>query len=75
MKVRVVRPLCVGGIRREVGAIVDLPNAQEAISSGRAERIVEAAPPVGPMTTETVPEIVAGKKRKVAQKEQDHVAS
>lgn len=64
MRVRVVRPLCVGGIRKEVGEIVDLPNAQEAISTGRAERIEEAPAPVGPMTTESAPEIVDGKRRK-----------
>lgn len=74
MKVRVVRPLCVGGIRKEVGAIVDLPNAAEAIQSGRAELIPdELARPVGPMTTESAPEIVSGKKRK--QKEHTDVAS
>lgn len=69
MRVRVVRPLCVGGIRKEVGEIVDLPNAAEAISTGRAERIrEEKAPPVGPMTTVSAP-VMAGKARKTAQKE------
>jgi len=77
MRVRVVRPLCVGGIRKEVGEIVDLPNAAEAIQSGRAERIPEEpAPPVGPMTTESVPALApGGKKRKFAQKEEGHVTS
>lgn len=75
MMLRVVRPLCVGGIRKEVGDIVDLPNAAEAIHTGRAERITEAPPPVGPMTTESVPEIVAGKKRKAARKEDDNASS
>lgn len=73
MKVRVVRPLCVGGIRKEVGEIVDLPNAQEAISTGRAERYEEQEiAPVGPMTTDSAPELV-GKRRK--QKESSDVAS
>jgi hypothetical protein len=73
MLVRVVRPLCVGGIRKEVGELVDLPNAQEAISTGRAERIVEGEiPPVGPMTTDSAPELV-GKKRK--QKESPDATS
>lgn len=70
MLVRVVRPLCVGGIRKEVGELVDLrpPVAAEAISTGRAERIPESeSAPVGPMTTDSAPELV-GKKRK--QKEQ-----
>jgi len=79
MKVRVVRPIYVGGIRKEVGEIFDLPNAGDALSTGRVERIKEEpekpAPPSGPMTTETVPEIVHGKKRKYAQKEGSDVAS
>jgi hypothetical protein len=54
MKVRVAAPMYVGGIRREVGEIVDLPpvDAMGAIHRGRAERIKEqvAAPSPGPMT-------------------------
>jgi hypothetical protein len=87
MKVRVAAPMYVGGIRREVGEIVDLPtvDAVGAIHRGRAERIEEQAPVApspGPMTTtsivgppaaEPAPEVAIGKKRK--HKEQGNVAS
>jgi len=72
MLVRVVRPLCVNGKRQEVGQVLDLPNAAEAISTGRAERVTEAPPAVGPMTTESVPDLIVGKRKK---KEQSYVAS
>lgn len=56
MKVRVVRPLCIAGQRREVGEIVDLPrvDAMGAVHIGRAELVAEQAPAPGPMTTESV---------------------
>lgn len=72
MRVRVIRPLCVGGVRKEVGEVVDLSNAAEAIQSGRAVRVADEPPPAGPMSTESVPDLVVGKRKK---KESDNVAS
>lgn len=76
MKVRVIRPLCVAGVRKEVGEIVDLYNAAEAIQAGRAERMPEETPAsAGPMTTESTPGLMPGKKRKNAQKGTEDVVS
>jgi hypothetical protein len=46
----------VGGIRREVGDLVDLPSvdALGAIYRGRAERVGEEPPAPGPMTSNPV---------------------
>jgi hypothetical protein len=70
MKVRVVRPLCIAGKRKEVGEIVDLPtvDAIGAIHIGRAERVGDAPPARGPMTTETAePLAPSPKKRRRAE--------
>jgi hypothetical protein len=79
MRVRVSQPMYVGGIRREVGDIVDLPtvDALGAIYRGRAERVGDEPPAPGPMTIkqaepEAEPAVeppaapVLGKKRKGA---------
>lgn len=72
MRVRLLRALYFGGVRKEAGAVLDLPDheAREDLHRGVVER-VEPAPAVapGPMTTESAPQIVAGKKRKPAHEE------
>lgn len=70
MKVRVLRAFCVKAERREPGSVVDLPDhvAREVVWLGKGEKVEATPEPVGPMTTESAPLIVAGKtKRKVAQ--------
>lgn len=65
MRVRVLRPLWLGGERKEPGTEVDLADqlAREAIWIGKVERVVAAPPVAAPMTTESVPELVAGKPK------------
>lgn len=70
MRVKVLRAFCIAGVRQEPGKIVELDDyaARETIFLGKAEPAGAAAPAVsGPMTTESVPEIVQGKARKGAK--------
>jgi hypothetical protein len=66
MKVWVLKAICVKAVRQEPGTVIDLPDheAREAIHRGVAERFDPVAFVAGPMTTESAPEVVAGKKRK-----------
>ena len=64
MRVVVTRPVLFGGNRKEVGDILDLPDAQaiESISTGRTKRAPAEKPaPAGPMTTATAPALAPGK--------------
>lgn len=89
MRVEVVRPLLWGGVRQEVGAVLDIEDGKaiEAIATGRVKRAGDLPPssPSGPMTmnridkpaeppAEAAAEPVVGKKRKGA-KEDSNVAS
>lgn len=70
MQVKVLRAFYVAGARQEPGTIIELEDypAREVIALGKAERVGAAAPaPKGPMTTESVSEIVQGKVRKGAK--------
>ena len=67
MKVRLLRACCFGGKRKEPGAeieIADVKLAREMIWLGKAEAVAVAPPPSGPLTTESVAELVPGKPRK-----------
>ena len=66
VKVKVVRPTMIGGEAREVGAVVELPQAQalDAASGGRVE-VVRAD--VEPAAEESAAEPVAPKKRGKAE--------
>jgi hypothetical protein len=66
MKVKVLRAFYYKAERLAPNTVVDLPAvvAREVIDLGKAEGVAETPPPSGPMTTESVPVIVAGKKRK-----------
>lgn len=62
MKVKLLRPMCFGGVRFEVGALKDVPDllARELLAQGRAEAAGgEKLPPAGPMTTETAAVLTA----------------
>lgn len=82
MRLKVVRPLLWGGVRREIGEFLEIEDGKaiEAIATGRVARAAEETPPrPGPMTTQTAPVLAAvapepGKKRKGA-KEESNVAS
>jgi len=66
MRVQVVRACLFGGVRQEVGTILDLETAKaiEAIATGRVKRAGDLPPPSpGPMTTEVATDLVAGKKK------------
>jgi hypothetical protein len=69
MKVRVIKAICVKAVRQDPGTVLDLPDheAREAIHRGVVERFDPAPVVTGPMTTESVPEVVAGKKRKLKE--------
>jgi hypothetical protein len=72
MKVRVIKAICQKGVRQEPGTVLELPDheARESIHRGVVERVGPAPVVSGPMTTESVPVIVAGKtKRKTAPEE------
>lgn len=70
MRVRLLKPLCFGGAKKPAGTVLDLPDheAREVLYRGVAERAEVAPPPAaGPMTTESVPDLVAGKAVKGAK--------
>jgi hypothetical protein len=71
LELRLLKALYFGGVRAEANTEIDLPDhlAGESIGRGVAERVNPAPAPVGPMTTESVPDIVPGKPRKFARKE------
>jgi hypothetical protein len=64
MKVKVVRALCIAGERQEPGTVIELPDvrARELIWIGKVEAVGDKPVASGPMTTETVSAVVAGKK-------------
>jgi hypothetical protein len=70
MLVRVVRAFCIRGERQEPGKELEVPDqvGLEAVFLGKAERVNPApSAPRGPMTTESVPDLVQGKARKGAK--------
>ena len=71
MKVRLLKALCFGGARTEAGTELDLPDhmAREAVHRGVAERVNPAPVPSGPMTTESVAELVEGKPSRRSKKD------
>jgi hypothetical protein len=66
MRLRVVRQAYFGGLLKAVGDVFELRDdlAREALGTGRVVRELPAPPVSGPMTTESVPEIVSGKRKK-----------
>jgi hypothetical protein len=66
MQVKVIRGFRYKGETHSPGKVIDLPDlvVREVIATGKAEAVVATPPPSGPMTTESVPAIVAGKKQK-----------
>lgn len=74
MKYRVTRAFLLAGVRQEAGAEIDLDN-RDLIGvlrgAGKIESVAAAADPVGPMTTETVGGLVAGKPAARARKAAD----
>jgi hypothetical protein len=70
MRVKVLRAFCVQGARQEIGATIELADftAREMVTLGKAELVGAAAPArSGPMTTESVPDLVQGKARRGAK--------
>jgi hypothetical protein len=71
MRVRTLRAFYYGGTRQEPGTVIELadPLGRELIATGKAEIAGGGPPPVvkGPMTTESMPQLVQGKARKGAK--------
>jgi hypothetical protein len=69
MRVKVLRAFCIAGARQEPGTTIELADhlVRELVVLGKAEVAdAPASAPAGPMTTDSVPEIVQGKVRKGA---------
>jgi hypothetical protein len=66
MKVKVLRAFYFKAEPQVPNTVVDLPAlvAREVIDLGKAEAVAATPPPSGPITTESAPVLVAGKKRK-----------
>lgn len=62
MKVRVLRAFLQGGARQEPGSVIELPEGQarELIHMGKAEAAATLPPVSGPLTTQSVAELVPG---------------
>ena len=66
MKMTVTRPFLLGGLRQEIGTVVDIEERAVVAMlqhEGKATTAGEVVT-VGPMTTDTTPGVVAGGKRK-----------
>jgi hypothetical protein len=70
MRVKVLRAFCIRGERQEPGKEIEVADhlVVELVFLGKAERVgAVASAPAGPMTTESVPDLVQGKARKGAK--------
>lgn len=69
MNITVTRAFLIGGAVQEVGKSLDLPvrMARELFATGKAVPAEELPAQSGPMTTETVPVLMKGKKGKHAE--------
>jgi len=66
MHVTVLRAFLTGGVIQEIGKRLELPDylARELIASGKCEAAQALPAQAEPMTTDTAPGIVPGKKGK-----------
>jgi hypothetical protein len=68
MRVKLLRALCFGGVRKEPGTELELADphlVRELLWTGKAEAAgAKPAAPSGAMTTDSVPDLVRGKARK-----------
>lgn len=69
MKIRVARAFLLRGERQEPGSTVEVDDAlaRELVMLNKAEALAPMPPASGPMTTQTAPGIVAGRKAKGAK--------
>jgi hypothetical protein len=70
MRVKLLRALCFGGVRKEPGTELDLADphlVREMLWTGKAEAVGDKpAAPSGPLTTDSASTLVKGKARKGA---------
>lgn len=64
MKITVARAFLIKGVRQEPGTSLELadPFARELVSLGKAVPAAPTPAPAGPMTTQTTPAAVPGKR-------------